>query len=352
MTERMEQATTSASMTGRQRVLAVVEGRAPDHLACMPITMMFAADVLGVRYERYARDHRVMVDAQVKTAEMFGFDHVSTIGPPPPETCDLGAKVQWYEDQPPSMMEAEALLEEKPALVRMEARLPARGERIENRMRGVELLRRQVGSELLVEGWASGPCAAAADLRGLNRLMTDFHDDPEFVHDLFDFTVREGIRFACEQIEAGADSIGIGDAAASLVGPRIYKDFVWPRELQLVHAIQERGAKVRLHICGNTRRILEMIGGLRCDMVDVDFLVPLKLAREQTGARQALSGNLDPVRDVRNGSPESIAAALESLWQNAGDPWIVAPGCEIVRDTPHDNVRALTTFARTHSAPG
>lgn len=350
MTERMNPAAISARMTGRERVLAVLQGQGADHLACMPITMMFAADLLGVPYGRYARDYRVMVDAQVKAAEMFGFDHVSAIGPPPPETSDLGAKVQWYEDQPPSMLEAEALLEEKAALGRREAAPPVRGERIENRMRGIELLRQRVGSELVVEGWASGPCAAAADLRGLNRLMTDFHDDPEFVHALLDFTVREGIRFAWEQIDAGADLIGVGDAAASLVGPRIYREFVWRRELQLVRAIQARGAKVRLHICGNTRRILEMIGGLGCDMVDVDFPVPLTLAREQTGAQQALSGNLDPVRDVRNGSPESISAALEALWRNTGGAWIVAAGCEIVRDTPHENVHALTIFARTHGA--
>ena len=48
----------------------------------MPITMMFAADVLGVKYGQYARDYRVMADAQIKTAEMFGFDYVSTISDP------------------------------------------------------------------------------------------------------------------------------------------------------------------------------------------------------------------------------------------------------------------------------
>ena len=335
-------------MTGRERILAVLAGQRTDHLACMPITMMFAADVLGVKYERYARDYKVMVDAQVKTAEMFGFDHVSAIGPPPPETADMGAKLQWFEDQPPAMNEAEALLEDKSVLGRERARGPVSGEWIENRIRGIELMRQRVGNELLVEGWASGPCAAAAELRGLNRLMMDFGDDPEFVRELFDFTVESGIRFADVQIEAGADSIGIGDAAASLVGPRIYREFVWPCEKKLVDAIHMRGAKVRLHICGNTRKILDDIGKLRCDLVDVDFLVPLEEARAQTGAGQTLSGNLDPVRELRDGSPETIAHALEALQAKAGAQWIVSAGCEIVRDTRHENVRALVGFARTH----
>ena len=337
-------------MTGRERVLAVLNGQMPDHLACMPITMMFAADVLGVKYEQYARDHRIMVDAQVKTAETFGFDHVSAIGPPPPETADLGAKIQWFADQPPSMIETESLLEDKSAFDRTRARSPVSGAHIENRLRGIELLRRRVGNELLVEGWASGPCASAADMRGLSRLMMDFRDDPVFVHDLFDFALQEAIRFASLQIQAGADSIGIGDAAASLLGPRIYNEFVWPQEKKLVDAIHERGAKVRLHVCGNTRRMLDRISALACDLVDVDFLVPLDQARAQTGALQALSGNLDPVRDLCHGTPESIALALEDQQKKAGTRWIISAGCEIVRNTPRENVRALSRFARTHSA--
>jgi hypothetical protein len=37
-------------MTGRERILAVFDGQKPDHLPCMPITMTFAADILGAKY--------------------------------------------------------------------------------------------------------------------------------------------------------------------------------------------------------------------------------------------------------------------------------------------------------------
>jgi len=45
----------------------------------MPITMMFAARHIGEKYGRYALDHRVMAEAQLRTAAGFGFDHVSGI---------------------------------------------------------------------------------------------------------------------------------------------------------------------------------------------------------------------------------------------------------------------------------
>lgn len=335
-------------MTGRERILALLAGNTPDHVPAMPITMMFAADVLGVPYGQYAHDHKIMVEAQVKTADIFGFDYVSTISDPTREAADAGARIQWFDDQPPAIAEEDALLADKANLARARSPEVFSGGRMEDRIRGIELLKQRVGDMLFVEGWVEGPCAEGADLRGINRLMLDFADDSEFVHDLFGFTIETAIRFASAQIRAGADIIGIGDAAASLVGPRIYKEFVWPWEKKLVDAIHSLGGKVRLHICGNTGHILQGMGALGCEMVDLDFPVPMAEARQKMGSRQVIAGNLNPIKVIRDGSPETITEALEVVEAQAGAPWIVAAGCEIVRDTPHENVRALVNFARTH----
>jgi MtaA/CmuA family methyltransferase len=335
-------------MTGRERVIAMLEGKAVDHLPLMPITMMFAADRLGVKYGNYARDHRVMVDAQLKTAAEFGFDYVSTISDPAREAADYGANIEWYEDQPPALIESEALLSEKSQLSRLQPLNPRGGGRMHDRIQGIELFRKRVGLEKFVEGWVEGPCAEASDLRGINRLMVDFYDDPAFVRDLFEFLVDNAIFCAKEQIEAGADIIGVGDAAASLVGPKIYEKYVWSFEKKLVDGIHTAGGRVRLHICGNTRKILDGIGKLGCDIVDLDFLVPVREAREQMGPRQVLLGNIDPVRVLRNSDPESITSAIAECHQQAGSRYIVSAGCEVVRDTPHENVRALAKYAVSH----
>ena len=337
-------------MTGRERILATLAAEQADCLPCMPITMTLAGDLLGVKYGDYVRDYRIMADAQIKTAETFGFDYVSTISDPTREACDLGANIEWYEDRPPAIDEQHALFVEKALLARLNDPGSIAGGRMEDRVRGVEMLRDRAGRDLFVEGWVEGPCAESADLRGISRLMIDFTDDPGFVNDLFEFTLQRAILFAAAQIQAGADIIGIGDAAASLVGPRIYKQFVLPWEQRLVDSIHEKGGRVRLHICGNTRSILDAVGSLGCDMVDIDYPVAMQQARSLTGEEQVLTGNLDPVRDVRNGSPKSITQALESLQPLAGAPWVVSAGCEIVRDTPHENVHAMVQFARTHQA--
>ncbi len=336
-------------MTGKQRVLATLEGQSRDHLALMPITMMFAADTAGVRYGDYARDYRVLVEAQLRTAEKYGFDYVSAISDPAREAADLGAAIEYFDDQPPAIIEERALLLDKSRLASLVQPDPARPGRMHDRLLAVEALAAGVGGVLFVEGWVEGPCAMAADLRGINNLMLDFHDDPDFVRDLFAFVIAMESAFAKAQIAAGAEIIGIGDAAASLVGPRIYQNFVLPGEQQLIREIHAAGAKARLHICGNTGRILGGMGQTGADMIDLDYPSPVADARAATGTAQPLLGNLDPVRTLRDGTPETVTAAIAQCHAEAGDAFLVGAGCEIARDTPEANVFALSRYAASHA---
>ncbi len=335
-------------MNGKERVLAMFDGKAVDHLPLMPITMLFGAELAGVPYRDYAADCRVLAEVQMRTAEIFGFDHVSTISDPAREVSDLGGTVQWFDNQPPAIDESRALLEDKSRLATLKLPSMAAPGRMRDRIDGVAILKQRTAGSLIVEGWVEGPCAMGADLRGMNTLMLDFHDDPEFVNELFEFAVAMEIAFARRQVEAGADVIGVGDAAASLIGPKLYEQFVLPHERRLVAAIEAMEGRVRLHICGNTRKILRGMGSLGVDVVDLDFPSPMAEGRAAMGPGQVLLGNIDPVRALRDGTPESVAAMLEDCYQAAGPRYIVAAGCEVPPGTPAENLQALTNFARSH----
>jgi MtaA/CmuA family methyltransferase len=335
-------------MTLRDRVLAHLAGRPIDRLPVMPVTMMLAARTAGVPYAAYCRDYRVLVDAQVRTARRFGFDHVSCISDPTREASDFGATIQWFDDQPPAIVEERALLADPARIADLEPPDPLAGGRMTDRVAAARLFRETVGDEFLVEGWVEGPCAEAADLRGINTLMLDFYDDTAFVHRLLELATLTGLRFARAQVDAGVDIVGVGDAAASLVGPQIYQEFVRAYEQRLVDGIHAMGAMVRFHVCGNTRRIVGGLGSLGAEIVDVDYPVPLAEARAAVGPDQVLLGNLDPVRAVMDSTPAKIEAALGACHRDAGPRFIVGAGCEIPRGTPDENVDALAAYARTH----
>jgi MtaA/CmuA family methyltransferase len=335
-------------MTSRERVLAHLEGRPVDRLPLMPITMMFAAAQTGALYRDYCTDYRVLVEGQIRTAETLGFDYVNTMSDPAREAADCGATVEYFDSQPVALVEDQALLADKSRLASLKVPDPLGGGRMHNGIKALALHKQRVGKDKVIEGWIEGPIAEGADLRGINTLMLDFFDDPPFVRDLFAFVIELELRFAREQLKAGADVIGVGDAAASLVGPDIYNEFVWHYEKKLVDGIHALGGKVRLHICGNTRRILEGMGKLDCDIVDLDSLTPISEARRKMGPNTVLLGNLNPVSVLRDGRPADVTAAIAECHRQAGPRFIVGAGCEVPRDTPPENLRALCAYAHNH----
>jgi MtaA/CmuA family methyltransferase len=335
-------------LSSRDRFFAHLAGHSVDRLPLMPITMMFACRQIGARYRDYCTDYRVLAEGQIRTAEIFGFDYVNTMSDPAREAADCGAVVEYFDHQPVAIVESQALLSDKRRLASLKMPDPVGGGRMHNGIKAVALLKERVGKEKIVEGWIEGPIAEAADLRGINTLMLDFFDDPSFVRDLFAFVIEMELRFAREQIQAGADLIGIGDAAASLVGSQIYNEFVWPYEKKLVDGIHALGGKVRLHICGNTRRHLEGMGKLGCAIVDLDSLAPMAEARAKMGPHQILLGNVNPVTVLRNGDPAGVSTAFAECHRQAGSRFIVGAGCEVPRDTPVENLKALCAYAHQH----
>lgn len=337
-------------MNSRERLLAFLKHQPVDARPALPITMMWAADLSGVSYFDYATKAEVMAAAQIAVARQFGADHVSVISDPATEAADCGAEIFYPPDAPPAIDEGRALLADAARLATLARPDPRRpGSRMANRVSAVRILKREIGATHAIEGWVEGPCAESADLRGINNLMLDFYDDPDFVRHLIDFVIGMELPYAAAQIEAGADIIGIGDAAASLVSRDLYDEFIWPAEKRLIDGIHALGARVRLHICGQTTHLLDAMGRLGADLIDIDYPVALAVARAKCGPQQVLAGNLHPVQVIKLGPPAAITAALAACEGAGGAAWAIGAGCEIPRGTPPEHFRALTSYGgRSH----
>ena len=104
-----------------------------------------------------------------------------------------------------------------------------------------------------------------------------------------------------------------------------------------------------MHICGNTTPILEELGKLGCEIVDLDHMVPMTEARAKMGPGQVLLGNIDPVSVLLNGTREAVTEGIAACHQACAPRYIVGAGCEVPRGTPRENVLALAAYARTAS---
>lgn len=325
-------------MTPRQRVFATVHGQRRDRIPVTPLFMQFAARFIGRTFRDYYLDGAVLAEAQVAVAAAFGTDHVAVLGEPWAEADSYGMPL----DYPP-----EGVGIPRGFLLRSRADVDALPEldphampRLRQRLVCIERLRAAEPDQCVV-GWVEGPFAEYVDLRGMQEAMTDLYDDPDLFHAAAERLVRGAARFAAAQRDAGADIIGVGDAAASLIGPALYGRHVLPWQQRLIAAIRATGALVKLHMCGNIAPILPLAATTGADILDCDWMVDLAAARRAVGPDMTLAGNFNPAGVLLRGAPPDIAEAARRCIRDAGARFILQPGCEVPPDTAHDNLRAF-----------
>ena len=328
-------------MNAKERVSAYMSGKAADRVPNMNIIMQFGAQYIGAPFSRYLNDYKCLVESELEAADKFGIDCLCVISDPYREAEGFGLEVAYPEDDLPTCHEP--LIKELGDLKKIKVPDPYASKRMHDRILAVSEFKSQARSEYPIIGWVEGPIAEAADIRGLNNLIFDLMDEPGFVNELMDMCLDGAIRFSKEQVEAGADIIGVGDAAAAIIGPDLYKQYVFDREVKLIEAIHKMGAMVKLHICGNITALLPMIAKTGADIVDVDHMVDLAEAIGGLSEGQIVSGNYDPVGVLLQGSEADVDAAVRKCFaQMNGRRAIISAGCEVPRHTSHANMLRVT----------
>ena len=326
-------------MNSYKRYTALLSGKPADILPCIPIVMHFAAEYINKTYADFASDYNVLVEANSACARDFSFDQLSVISDPYRETHGFGAEIKYHANRVPECI-CPPLFGSKD-LSLLKAPNPLTSERMLDRVNGIKLFHEKYNKQYSILGWVEGPAASAATLRSVGNFLIDIIDDIPFTEKLMDVCTQTAIEFAKAQITNGADTIGIGDAIASQVSPDIYEKIILPREKQLVDAIHDAGAYVRLHICGNITHLLPGIAELDVDILDVDSMVDLKITRNNVGTKVVIAGNIDPVRNIKMGTPIDIQDHVLKNYNDAGNPFMINAGCEIPAATPHENLKAL-----------
>jgi MtaA/CmuA family methyltransferase len=326
-------------MTSKERIFAAVNGQDYDRVAVAPIFMAWAAHYIGRTYRDFYLNGDVFVESQLAVTRAFNIDQISAISDPWREASAYGLQFDYPEQ---GVGKPKGLLLNTPEDIKKLKPLDIAGsERMQQRVDSVAAMAAAVGETHSVLGWVEGPLAEYSDLRGLETTMMDLIDKPELYNEAAEIITQNAIDFAVAQIRAGADMVGIGDAAGSLIGSDLYDKHVMPLEKRLIDAIHEEGGLAKLHICGNINDIIAAMASTGADVIDVDWMVPLDEAREKVGEDVTLCGNFDPSGVLLQGTAEIVADAAKDCIEKGGKRFILMPGCEVPQNTPQENIRAF-----------
>ena len=329
-------------MNSFERTHAFIKGEKTDRLPFHPILMRWAAKYAGVPYRDFCLDPAAHCEANLKCAEDFNIDWVNVMSDPYAEAEAFGLKLEYPEDGLP--VETEPLIQD-PGDIEKLAKPDVFGhQRLVGRIDQIKYFRNKLGDTTIISGWVEGPLAEYCDLRGLGSACMDFYDNPALLEKALDIIVDFSIDFATEQVKAGANCIGIGDAACSQIGPQLYGKFIWEREKKVIDHIRSLGVLVKLHICGNTTSILDKMIATGADIVDIDHLVAdMSPFAAMLGPEQVLSGKSDPVSVLQNGTEKEIHDSVAACSREAQGRCIVSAGCEITPGTSIENMKAFSS---------
>jgi uroporphyrinogen decarboxylase len=320
-----------------ERINARLAGKPVDKIPNLNIFMSIVAREAGVSYREYIQDYRKLAEGNLICAEKYGVDYVSTISDPMRETSAFGAELVFPEEGNPYAKAP--LVTDTFDLSVLRRPDPLDSPRTLDRIKGCELLRQKVAGDYPVIGWIEGCIAEAADLRGLNNLLMDLALEEAYLPEFFDIIFEQQKRFAKAQIDAGADFIGLGNAAASLIGPGLYEKFGLPWDKAMVEYIHSCGGRVKLHICGNISPLLRLLVQVAPDILDVDWMVDFAQAVEVfRGTATAVSGNVDPVAVLLQGSPRYVEEQVRRCIDAAAANTCIAAGCEVPAASPEANI--------------
>ncbi|MHA1266873.1 MAG: uroporphyrinogen decarboxylase family protein [Candidatus Helarchaeota archaeon] len=322
-------------MNSRELTITAIKG-VPECIPFNPFIMHLAASLIDVRYsEHYCRDPAVLAKAQIQCARKFGIDHVNVSTDAFREASAWGVEIDFTGHTPIAKPKTylnwrEFLSLETPDL--------QEAPRILERIEAVRLLRTNA-PDLCVIGWIEAPFAELCSLFEMTEVFKIWlqQDWKAIFTRLLERILPVQYEFAKLQIEAGADIIGAGDSAISQIGPRWYKLTSLKPTRELFYRIQKK-VPVLYHTCGDNSRVdsegndmLRLICSTGASILDIDYQVDMKLAKEKVGEHLCIRGNTD-TRLLASSifSIDKISGAIIKTIQ-AGKPggrYMYAAGCE------------------------
>lgn len=194
-------------------------------------------------------------------------------------------------------------------------------------------------------------------LRGMENLLMDFVEEPDFVHELMTAIADFNIAVVQEAVKNDVDAVYFGDDWGQqhglIMGGSHWHTFIYPQLKRMYGAVREAGKKVVIHSCGDVDELFEdliEIGLNSFNPFQPEVMDVFALHRQYHG-RLAFHGGLSTQKALPYGTPEDVrreTRKLLAMGRKGG--YIFAPAHAVEGDVPLENMIAF--IEEVNAQPG
>lgn len=224
----------------------------------------------------------------------------------------------------------------------------------------IALVQHELAGRVPLIGFCGSPWTLAAYMvegqsrAGFPRLLKMMAEAPIILHNLLDILAQAVCAHLNAQIEAGVQAVMVFDTWGGMLDTQNYEEFslYYIRQLTsgLLRHYNNKRIPVILFTKGGSRWLEQMAQG-GCDMIGVDWEIPLHEARSRVGKLVALQGNLNPacLKEPPEVIREEAARVLDSYGRGSGHVFNLGHG--ITPDVPPEHVKVLVEAVHELSMP-
>jgi uroporphyrinogen decarboxylase len=335
-------------MNGYERINAALHGIMPDKRPVMLHNFMPAVREAGYTMREYRANPEIAAECHIRFVEKYGVDGVLFDVDTAILASAIGVPVDYPEDDPARTHEVFLhSLEEVDDLPEPDI---SHHPRIQHSLETVRILKNHFKDEIYIRGNCDqAPFSLACCMRNPSNFMMDLVMDEARVFRLLDYTTKVSRQFIRLMAQTGADMVSNGDSPAgpSMISPEMYARFALPYEQELRDEAHQQGLPYLLHICGDTRLILEQMNRIGLDAVELDYKTPVETILDVFQDQTTLFGTVDPSGVLALGTPQMVCAeANKILDAYRGNPRLVlGAGCALPPMTPEENIREIVRCA-------
>lgn len=208
--------------------------------------------------------------------------------------------------------------------------------------------------EVMVDATSVSPWSTAMMIRGIENLIFDTKDDPQFVHELLRFTTEfaKMVGTALMDTEIGYLTVADPNAGTSVISPKMFREWVKPYLGETIDHLKRHSQKpICLHICGYTDPIMEDLVSLGVDAMSIDAPSSLKRLVEISQGRVVIEGNFPGelyVEGTKEQIEEKVKESIEIAAEPSGYKYILCSGCQVPDNAPLENVKYFLESGRQY----